>query len=232
MVKQGLPLWVVSGFVILRLFVHAGLMPGSQSFGNQAIRRIDSESNLYSPNLYVDYLKLNITLVDFPGALLPESRWELSYRLFFVPEGEWKKSASDRMKRRKSSEEIVFLDSEADSYPIKTLLAEGTVRPANLADLNHRTFISDRIQFRDKIPDRHRTKFAKLLTTYVVKIYDAKLNLTFSRSRLFDRFPFEEEASGSKVQPCQVVYLNFLISPDGKLHDSQVKREKQVLTWP
>jgi hypothetical protein len=198
-------------------------MTEGQSFGDQVIRRIDSESNLYSPSLYADYLKLKITLVDLPGAVLPESRWEVSYRLFFVAEDEWKRSASDRMKRRKSSDETVFLDSEEDPYPIKTLLAEGTVRPVNLTDLNHRTFISDRIQFRDKIPDRHRTKFAKLLTAYAVKIYDAKLNLTFSRSRLFDRFPFDEKPSGSETRPCQVVYLNFLVSPEGKLYDSQVE---------
>ena len=50
------------------------------------------EPNLYAPEVYADHLDFVATLVNLPGAQKKQSRWELSYQLFFIPEDKYQEA--------------------------------------------------------------------------------------------------------------------------------------------
>jgi hypothetical protein len=88
------------------------------------------------------------------------------------------------------------------------------------------------LPFKQKVPDSLRTKFAVLMTSYSVKIFDAQLNTTVTRSGIFLTEPFETTAGNQNDATARTkIYLNFGVNPDGSLNRSQTARTRNDTTW-
>jgi hypothetical protein len=182
------------------------------------------ENNIYAPELYAKEINFIATLVDLPGAKNTKSYWELSYQLYFIPEDKYYE-ALERMPAGSAN-------PGPEQFPGKILLAEAHAKKAKLATLKERTHISNRLPFKDKIPDPARTKFARVMTSYSIKIFDAELNTTVYRSGIFLTKPYDQDTSNSATPaPRQTIYLNFMISPQGVLNRSQSPRKADDITW-
>lgn len=183
-------------------------------------RIIRFEPNVHAPDLYADTLRLQFTLVNLPGAAAPGSFWEGQYAVYFVPEGEVRRLAKS--------------NPTADDFRNKILLAEGSFRSRSLRGLPNRTFVRGPIPFKSKVPDHLRTKFANLVTSYSVKIYDARLKSNVYRSSLFIAHCFDDDEAYSAAglfAPRRAVYTNFFVADDGDLYTSQQKREGGSTDW-
>lgn len=179
------------------------------------------EPDLYSPDLYADTLKVQFTLVDLPGASKVGSKWEVSYRVYFIPEDKYWKAVG-------SQPSI----SEPAQFPEKILLAEGKFSRVRLATMSERTYIRDRIAFKSKIPQKHQTKFAMLMTSYSIKIYDARLKAPVYNSSLFLTEPFTDDLDQpDKAVPRTTLYTNFLLTPAGQFFTSQWPRKTNDTRW-
>jgi len=176
------------------------------------------ENNLYAPNLYADKLDFIATLVDLPGAKKRQSSWVLSYQLFFIPEDQYY-AALRRLPKGGSS-------PTPEQFPGRVLLAEGQKKKTRLSTPQERTIALDGVAFKEKVPDALRTKFAVLMTSYSVKIFDAELNTTVYQSGIFLTDPYEEDEQKQAVAR-QTIYLNFSVSPNGTLNYSQLRRKRQ-----
>ncbi len=121
------------------------------------------EPNVYSPSLYADKFRAQFTLVDLPGGSETGNRWQVSYRLYFIPENEY-------WKVMRSGQTI----SEPTQFPVKILLTEGQFSRINLRTLRNRIYVRDGIPFKSKIPQQDQTKFGMLMTAYSARIYDAR----------------------------------------------------------
>jgi hypothetical protein len=183
-------------------------------------RIIRFEPNVHAPELYADALSLKFMLVNLPGADAPGSFWEGQYKVYFVPEGE--------LQRLRKS------DPTPDDFQNKILLAEGSFRSRSLKGLQNRTFVRGPVPFKSKVPDHLRTKFANLVTSYSVKIYDARLKSNVYRSSLFIAHCFDDDEAYSPAglfAPRRAVYTNFFVADDGDLYTSQMKREGGSTDW-
>lgn len=191
-----------------------------------------SEPNVLAPELYLEQLRLKITLVDLPGASDPRSYWEGTYQLYFVSEAEHEKALRELVKGA-SKGGAVALDLSLSSFPKKTLLAEGSFKKSALASLKDRTFILERIAFRARVPDAERTKEARLLLSCNVKIYDAQLKQTIYRTRLWDaQAPLMEDAKNPERDVARTtVYSNFYVTKTGDVYESQWTREGESTSW-
>lgn len=175
------------------------------------------ENNVHAPQLYADKLDFIATLVDLPGAKNKRSYWELSYQLYFVPEENYWATLR-RLPPGGSS-------PGADFFPGKILIGEGYRKKTSIATLKDRTITLTGWPFKQKVPDALRTKFAVLITSYTVKIFDAELKTTVTRSGIFITDPFEEGPDDqNEVIARRTIYLNFGVRPDGGLNLSQVAR--------
>ena len=209
-----------SWLLILGLGIGLFSVQNVQAQGGKRVRTIRFEPNVYAPDLYADAIKMQFTLVDLPGAEAKGSYCEVQYRLYFVPEGEIQKIKSS--------------DLRVEDFPNKILLAEGSFRSRHLRTLSSRTFIRGPIAFKSKVPDNLRTKFANILTSYSVKIYDARLKTNLYKSSVFIAHPFDDDerfSTSEKFVPRQIVYTNFLVTPEGDLFDSQWRREPNSTRW-
>jgi hypothetical protein len=178
------------------------------------------EENVYAPGLYASDIDLIVTLVDLPGAKKKKSYWELSYQVYFIPEGKYYE-ALDHMPPGASN-------PGPDQFSGKVIIAEGHEKKSDLATLKERTLVINRLPFKNKIPDVQRTKFARLMTSYSVKIFDAELNTTVYHSGIFLTKPYEENPG---LMPRKSIYLNFMVSPQGTLNRSQSARKIGDTTW-
>lgn len=168
------------------------------------------EPNLPAPNLFAERLKINATLIDLPGSSDPNSTWELVYEIYFIPENEYY-SLIDRLPPGEHSLQV-------KQFTRKILLGGGRIKRASLATLQARSDIQE-IDFKSKVPEKDKTKFARLLTSYSVKIYDARLKIPIYHSGVFVTNIFEK---GSDITaPKNALYLNFSVSPEGGLSYSQ-----------
>jgi hypothetical protein len=174
------------------------------------------ENNLYAPNLYADKVDFVATLVDLPGAKKTQSSWELSYQLFFIPEDKYWETV--RHLPRGGS------NPTPEQFPGRILLAEGHKKKMHLSAPQARTIALDGVALKEKVPDALRTKFAVLMTSYAVKIFDAELNTTIYHSGIFLTDPYEEDEQKQAV-PRRTIYLNFAVTPDGTLNYSQLRRK-------
>jgi len=209
--------------VILLLLPLAGLdrsVVQSQQ-GSRVTFRI-REPNVHAPDLYADNLTLKITLVNLPGAGDPHSYSEVSYQVVFVPEDQYY-AALQELPPGGSNPALA-------QFQGRILLAEGTIKKNVLATIQQRTS-SREFPFKVKVPDGKRTKFAHLLTSYSVKIFDAKLKKSVYRSGIFSAFPFDDASDQSKVSQRQILYLSFLVSDDGELARSQRARRDGDTSW-
>jgi hypothetical protein len=177
------------------------------------------EVNVHAPNLYADKLDFVATLVDLPGAQNKQSYWELSYQLYFVPEEKYFEAVR-RLPRGASN-------PTPEQFPGRILLAEGHRKKTRTDTPQERTIKLTGVPFKQKVPDAQRTKFAVLMTSYSVKIFDAQLNTTVYRSGIFLTEPFAADPRDQNREIARnTIYLNFGVNPDGTLNRSQTARTK------
>jgi hypothetical protein len=180
------------------------------------------EPNVHAPTLYADKLTMKVTLVNLPGAESAGSSWEVSYRLFFIPEDKY---YADVQKLPPGGS-----SPGPEQFRGKILLAEGQVKKTELATIQNRTYIRGNIPFKFVVPDNQRTKFARLMTAYSVKVFDAKLNTSVYRSGTFANPPFDNPDPSNAIQR-DTLYLNFMVSPTGDLYRSHRPRKDGDTTW-
>ena len=168
------------------------------------------ENNVYAPQLYADKLDFTATLVDLPGAKNKKSYWELSYQLYFVPEETYWATVR-RLPRNGQA---------MDYFSQKILIAEGYRKKTRIATLTNRTITLTGLPFKQKVPDGQRTKWAVLITSYAVKIFDAELKTTVTDSGMFVTDPFRDDQN--QATPRQTIYLTFRVTPNGGLDYSQL----------
>jgi hypothetical protein len=191
------------------------------------------EPNAYAPDLYADHLKLKLTLINLPGAVEAGSYWEVSYRIFFISEAEVQAVTEETRKRLAPNGGSFSWNPNPSMFPGKILLAQGNFKRRNLATLTDRTYIQDRILFKSRIPDKQRTKFATLMTSFSVKLYDARLKTTVYESSAWQTNPFDDDAAQpDRAAPRQILYANFFLSPQGQLFKSQWPRNGDSTNWP
>jgi hypothetical protein len=181
------------------------------------------EPDVHAPNLYSDSLKLKMTLINLPGAAEAGSSWEVSYQVFFVPEAK----VREMLKGRPSGG---WNPTPAD-FPGRILLGEGKLRRTSLRALSDRTYLSADIPLKARVRDKDRTKFATILTSYSVKIFDAGLKSSIYRSGTFVTRPFADDPGGGATART-LLYANFYVSPQGRLFYSQWPRNSESTTWP
>jgi len=214
--------------VFLQLCVVFGsFVPAAMAVSSLAVQTGSSgfkvrENNVHAPNLYADKIDFIATLVNLPGAKKKGSYWELSYELYFVPEDKYYEAVR-RLPRGGSN-------PTPDQFPGRILLAEGHKKKTRLGALKERTLTLIAVDFKQKVPDAQRTKFAVLMTGYSVKIFDAELNTTVYRSGIFLTEPFETQDQ-NQVAARKTIYLNFGVNPDGTLNRSQSARTVSDTTW-
>ena len=201
----------------------AGVLQPDYVSGQKPSRRVRSirfEPNVYAPHLYADELTMQFMLVNLPGAGIKGTSWRGEYKLYFVPEAEFEKVKKSNLR--------------AEDFTNKTLLAEGSFKNDGLATPGSRTFVRSSIPFKARIPDNQRTKFAKILTIYSVKIYDAKLKTTVYKSSLFIAHPFDTDelfSDSEKIIARKTIYTSFFVAPDGDFFTAQWRREPNDTTW-
>ena len=207
------------GLLQLSLIFPSALAPQTAQTGFRT-----RENNVPAPQLYADKLDLIATLVKLPGANNKRSYWELSYQLYFIPEESY--WASIRRLPRGGS------NPSPDFFPGTILIAEGRRKSKRIGTLENRTLTLTGLPFKQKVPDALRTKFAVVMTSYAVKIFDAQLNTTVTRSGVFLTDPFEESPDHpNQVIARKTIYLNFGVNPNGTLNGSQEARSQIVRRW-
>ena len=192
------------------------------------------EPNTLAPELYEDRLQMKFTLVDLPGASDPRSTWDASYQLYFISEAEFEKVSREVMRRQQEREpgRTTFgWNPEPADFPVKILLAEGTISKKNIATPPQRIHVHDQIAFKEKIPAELRTKGAHLMTVYSVKVYDASLKVPAYDKGIFFAFPFDDQTDPEKSAPRKIVYTSFYVSPKGEVWESQLPRKDGDTSW-
>lgn len=173
------------------------------------------EVNVHAPHVYADDLDILIRLVDLPGAKKKQSFWEISYQLYFIPEDKF--DAVVKGLPRGGSNLV------PEQFPGRMLLAEGHKKIRRLGTLKDRTINLTGVPFKAKVPNAQRTKFARLMTHYSVKIFDAELNTTVYRSGIFLTYPFDDDAEDqNQAAARKTIYLSFSVTPNGSLNYSQL----------
>lgn len=217
---------------LLLLALSVAITPAQEGKRRNQMRMRQSEPNVLAPELYLEHLRLKITLVDLPGASDPRSNWEGNYQLYFVSEVEHEKALKELVKGR-SERGAVAVDLSLSTFPNKILLAEGNFKKSGLATLRDRTFILEKIAFRSKVPDAERTKEARLLLSCNVKIYDAQLKQTIYRTRLWNaQAPLMEDAANPEKDVARTtMYSNFYLTKTGDVYESQWTREGESTSW-
>ena len=176
------------------------------------------EPNLYAPNLYADKIDFIATLEKLPGANKKQSYWELSYELYFIPEDKYHETLRRLGKGGHNP--------TAEEFAGRILLATGHKKKTRLAMLNERTITLSGVIFKQKVPDTQRTKFAVLMTSYSVKIFDAELNTTVYHSGIFLTDPYEAHPQDEKQAIARkTIYLNFGVNQNGTLNRNQWARK-------
>jgi hypothetical protein len=192
------------------------------------------EPNLLAPELYSDKLSMKLTLVDLPGAADARSSWEGTYKLYFISEAEFNKVSEEAMRRHREQEpgaKVFGWNPTPADFPEKILLAAGSISKKSLATPQQRTHLQDGIVFKDKIPAALRTKGAHLLTSYSVKVYDARLQVPVYESGIFMTFPFDDQTDPEKITPRTIVYTSFIVTPKGEIWESQLPRKDGDTNW-
>lgn len=210
-----LPVCVLFGSFLSAMAVNSLTVPMPQTGGSGFKVR---EPNLYAPNLYADNLDFIATLVKLPGVNNKRSYWELSYELYFIPEDKYHETL--RGLGRGSH------NPTAEQFPGRILLAEGHKKNTRLGTPEQRTITLSGVAFKQKVPDTQRTKFAVLMTSYSVKIFDAELNTTVYHSGIFLTDPYEPHPQDEKQAIARkTIYLNFGVNQNGTLNRSQWARK-------
>ncbi|HEY0321942.1 MAG TPA: hypothetical protein VGC66_13365 [Pyrinomonadaceae bacterium] len=212
----------------------AGELAQQEGKPRNQMRTRRAEPNVLAPELYMEHLKLKMTLVDLPGASDPKSYWEGTYQLYFVSEADHNRALEEAVKLASGPKGgAVGINLDLAQFPAKVLLAEGSFKKSGLASLKDRTFMLDRIAFRAKVPEAARTKEARLLLSCSVKIFDARLKQTIFRTRLWDaQAPMMQDAAQPERDVTRTtVYSNFYVTKTGDVYESQWTREGEDTSW-
>lgn len=172
------------------------------------------EPNVHAPELYADKIDFIATLVDLPGAKNKQSYWELSYQLYFIPEEKYYAALRSFPKGG--------YNPTPEQFPGRILLAEGHKKKTRLGTLKDRIINLTGVSLKQMVPDAQRTKFAVLMTSYSVKIFDADLDTNVIKSGIFLTDPFESDAQDQPVAR-KTIYLSFGVNLNGTLNYSQVR---------
>jgi hypothetical protein len=208
---------------LFTLALAVGALQPDDASGQKPARRTRSirfEPNVHAPELYADKLTMQFMLVNLPGAGLKGTTWRGEYKLYFITEAEFARVKKTNL--------------QAEDFTNKTLLAEGEFRKDGLATPLSRSFVRTSIAFKARVPDAEQTKFAKLLTVYSVKIYDAKLKTTLYKSGFWIAHIFDTDelsTDSGKTIPRKTVYSNFFVAPDGDLYIAQWRHEINDASW-
>ena len=203
---------VLACAICLMVTTRVAAQDGKIVTGSRTIR----EPDLPAPNLFADKLTFKAALVDLPGASDAKSTWELTYAVYFIPEREYY-SLVERLPPGQHNLEV-------EKFRRKILLGQGRVNKVSLASPQDRSAIKD-IVFKTRVPEKDKTKFARLLTSYSVKIYDAHLKIPIYHSGVFVTYVFESGSDRSQTAPKNSLYLNFSVSPSGNLSYTQWPRQ-------
>ncbi|MBD0369567.1 MAG: hypothetical protein ICV60_01835 [Pyrinomonadaceae bacterium] len=227
-VLRALAFW----FCLLSLMLPATSLLAQEARRNQ-MRMRKAEPNVLAPELYLEHLKLKLTLIDLPGASDPRSYWEGTYQLYFVSEAEHEKVIMEMVRSASTKGGASAFDLSLSTFPKKILLAEGNFKQSGLAALKDRTFILEQIPFRSKIPESERTKEGRLLLSCNVKIFDARLKQNIYRTRMWDmQAPLMEAADQPERDVARTtVYSNFYVTKTGDVYESQWTREGDSTSW-
>lgn len=210
---------VCLSFVLCVSLLAPSIMQTSQKSRSSSMVR---EPNLHAPDLYADRIDFEAALIDLPGAKLKQSYWELSYQLYFVPEDKYYGMVQNVA--RGSS------NPTPEEFPGRILLAEGHKRKAASGTLEDRLITLASVPLKKKVPEAQRTKFAKLLTGYSLKIFDAQLKTTIYFSGIFLTDPFElDPQNPDHAIARRKLYVNFSVSRDGSLNRSQMPTHTSIL---
>ena len=216
MLTNFLTISVLQLSVVFGSFLPAAKFPPGQS-GFQV-----RELNVHAPELYSEHLNFESTLVRLPGAQKKQSRWELSFQLFFIPEDKY----HEALKRLPRSG-----NPPPEFFQGRILLAQGHKKITRLSTIEERTITLNGVPFKQRIPDRERKKFGVLMTAFAVKIFDAELKTSVYQSGIFLTDPFEANPNDQKqVMPRKTIYLNFGVNPNGTLDYSQLARTNKGAT--
>ena len=177
------------------------------------------ENNVHAPNFYADNIDFIATLVNLPGARKKQSYWEVSYQLYFIPEDKF-----DQVVGRLPKGPVNLMPAE---FPERVLLIDGHQKIRRLGTLQERTINRTGVRFKQRVPDTQRTKFARLMTHFSTKIFDAELNTTFYKSGIFLTEPFEDDPQNQAIAR-KTIYLNFRVTPNGFLNYSQLANQAGV----
>ena len=199
--------------VLLQLMLVTSLLSPATSQVKRSGFKV-REPNLHAPQLYAETLNFHASLLKLPGAENKQSYWELSYQIFFIPEDNYYESIQ-RLPKGPSN-------PTAEAFAGRIQLAAGHKQRMQVRTLQQRTINLTGVPFRQKIPDAQRTKFARLLTAYSLKIFDAQLKTTIYYSGIFLAEPFAEGADQNEPIARKTVYLNFSVNADGTLNRSQL----------
>lgn len=196
--------------------------------GQQQKMRVDGRTikpNLIAPEVYSDNLSLKITLMNLPGAVIPASKWEVEFQVFFVPEQDFRKNIEDVKKAGKGRE------LRPEYFPSRILLATGKFNKHRLGTLKERAVVRQ-IAFRNKIPRDQQTSFSSLMSFYSVKVFDGKLKKDIYGSSVFIVPPFERDTNNrNSFLPRTELFLNFFVSEDGSLYKSNTKSASETTEW-
>jgi hypothetical protein len=166
-----------------------------------------------------------MTLINLPGAEEAGSYWEASYQIFFISEANFGSALK--------AAPIGGWNPTPANFPGRILLGEGKIKRTSLRTLSNRTYLSKALPLKAKVPDKSRTKYGRLLTSYSVKIFDGRLKSSIYRSGVFLTNPFTGDARiGEEEGARKLLYANFYVSPDGQLFYSQWPRNSEATTWP
>lgn len=174
------------------------------------------ERNLHAPHLYADKIDLLATLVDLPGAQNKHSYWEISCQLYFIPEATY----YEALRRFPQG----GYNPTPEEFPGRILLATRHQKKTRLSTPQDRSILLSGVDFKRKVPDVQRTKFAVLMTAYSLKIFDAELKTTVYDSGIFLTDPYETNDRDQKQDlPRKTLYLSFAVTPRGTLNRSQLR---------
>lgn len=173
--------------------------------------------NSYSPNLYSDKINLQIFLVNLPGVNTRGSRFQGSFEIYFVPEGE--------IENLTLSKGGIIDEISPNDLKNKVLLNSGNFN--NTALSSNRVFEKSNILFKSKISDKLRTMLGEVIVFYTIKIYDAKLGKEVYKDSSFIYSVYEGDTETAR----KTIYLSFFVNENGRLYTSSLPREKTITTW-
>lgn len=219
-------------FYVLFSLVFCVFAQKLQAQNNKKTTSVNVSQNNPTPHFYNEKLDFRVTLVDLPGAKLPDSSWQVFYEIYFVGEAAFDKAIQSIGKVEKLANGATrrTANPTAEDFPNKLLLANGNFTKKSLSSISDRIVEKNGIVFGKKIPNDLKTERGKIIVSYTLKIYDAALKKNIYKTGLFIQSPFIVNENGEK-QARSDLFLSFYITKEGELYDSSLARDKTSTSW-